>query len=137
LKGDWSDEVDEIEIGGAITHIRRFTVKARCLFSEQRRRSNKCREIATTVRDRIEKTLLDLSFTGVSTSDEYTSRAILSEEIAGEMLQAGGPGSYDYHIKVRFLFYYENRSISMTAAEKSYVGLAKQTAAGNSGHHRR
>ena len=102
LSGDWSDAVDEIEIGGAITHTRRFSVKARCLLDSTAEDLDHARAIAATVRDRMERTLLRLSFTGVGTADEYVSRNILAEEFEGEMLQAGGPGSYDYHIKLRF-----------------------------------
>jgi hypothetical protein len=102
LKGDWSDEVDEIEIGGAITRIRRFTCKARCLLANTAESLDAARSIASTIRDRIETTLLHLPFTGVTTPTEYCARGILSEELAGEMLQAGGPGSYDYYVKIRF-----------------------------------
>ena len=99
---DWSDEVDEIEIGGAVTQIRRFTLKARCLLVDTREDLDAARNIASTVRDRCEKTLLSLPFTNIVVDSEYVSRGILSEEFAGEMLQAGGPEAYDYHIKVRF-----------------------------------
>jgi hypothetical protein len=99
---DWSDEVEQIEIGGAVTHIRRFTLKARCLLVDTREDIDGARNIASTVRDRCEACLLSLQFTGLVSGSEYVSRGILSDEFSGEMLQAGGPEAYDYHIKVRF-----------------------------------
>ena len=102
LKGDWQDVIDEIEIGGAATYVRRFSIKARCLLVNSNEVLDAARTIASTLRERIEKTLLNLSFSGVSNADEYVSRNILSDEFAGEMLQAGGPDAYDYHIKIRF-----------------------------------
>jgi len=102
LAGDWSDEVDEIEIGSAITHVRRFSVKARCLLVNTAENSDAARSIASTVRERIETTLLHMSFTGVMNDSGYVSRDVLAEDFAGEMLQAGGPEAYDYQIKVRF-----------------------------------
>ncbi len=102
LKGDWADVVDEIEIGGTVTYKRRFSVKARCLLVNTAENLTQARSIASTVRERIEKTLLNLSFSGVSSSDEFVSGSILTDEFAGEMLQAGGPDAYDYQIKIRF-----------------------------------
>ncbi len=102
LKGTWYDEVDEIEIGGTSTWVRRFSVKARCLLVNTAENLDDARAIASTVRERIEDTLSTLPFTGVANASEYVSRGVLSEEMAGEMLQAGGPEAYDYHIKVRF-----------------------------------
>jgi hypothetical protein len=102
MTDDWSDEVEEIEIGGAVTHVRRFTLKARCLLVNTREDLNGARNIASTVRERCEGTLLSLPFTNVVSDKEYVARGILSEEFSGEMLQAGGPEAYDYHIKVRF-----------------------------------
>ncbi len=102
LKGEWVDEVDEIECGGASTWVRRFTVKARCLLVNSAESLDEARTIASTVRERIEDTLSRLPFTGVANASEYVSRGVLSDEMAGEMLQAGGPEAYDYQIKVRF-----------------------------------
>ncbi len=102
LKGEWVDEIDEIEIGGASTWVRRFTCKARCLLVNTAESLAEARAIASTVRERIEDTLSGMSFTGVANASEYVSRGVLSEEMAGEMLQAGGPEAYDYQIKVRF-----------------------------------
>ena len=99
---DWSDEVDDIEIGGAVTYVRRFTLKARCLLVNSREDLDAARNIASTVRERCERTILSLPFTGITSGNEYVSRGILAEDFAGEMLQAGGPEAYDYHIKIRF-----------------------------------
>jgi hypothetical protein len=98
----WDDEVDEIEIGGASTTVRRFTAKARCLLVNSTEDLAHARSIASTVRDRMEVCLLHLSFAGVETTDEMVTRNVISEEFRGEMLQSGGPDSYDYFIKVRF-----------------------------------
>jgi hypothetical protein len=102
MTDDWSDEIDEIEIGGAVTHLRRFTLKARCLLVNTGEDLDAARNIASTVRERCEITLATLSFTGVTSGTEYVSRGILAEDMVGEMLQAGGPSAYDYHIKIRF-----------------------------------
>jgi len=102
MTDDWSDEIDMIEIGGAVTHIRRFTLKARCLLVNTQEDLDAARSIASTVRGRCETTLLNLQFVGITSGDEYVSRGILSDEFTGEMLQAGGPEAYDYYIKVRF-----------------------------------
>jgi hypothetical protein len=102
MTDDWSDEIEEIEIGGAVTHIRRFTLKARCLLANTQEDLDAARLIASTVRERCETTLLNLQFVGIVSGNEYVSRGILSDEFSGEMLQAGGPSSYDYYIKVRF-----------------------------------
>jgi hypothetical protein len=99
----WMDEVEEIEIGGAVTWKRRFTTKARCLLDVTREDLDNARRIASTVRSRIEYTLLGISFSGIMENGEYVSRPVISEEMTNEMLQAGGPpDSYDFLIKVRF-----------------------------------
>lgn len=99
----WMDEIEEVEIGGATTWKRRFTAKARCLLDQTREELTDARRIASIVRARIEYTLLGISFSGISENGEYVSRPVISEELVGEMLQAGGPpDSYDFIIKVRF-----------------------------------
>lgn len=99
----WEDEVAEIECGGSITMKRRFTVKARCLLVDTAESLSDARRIAATVRSRIEAALINANFNGLSDeSGEFVSKGVLSEGIKGEMIQAGGPGSYDYHIKFRF-----------------------------------
>jgi len=102
MTDDWSDEIEEIEIGGAVTHIRRFVLKVRCLLVDTSETLDEARSIASTVRERCEQTLLNLQYTGIVSGNEYVSRGILSDEFSGEMLQAGGPDAYDYYIKVRF-----------------------------------
>jgi hypothetical protein len=102
LKSDWADEIYEVEIGNSITHYRRFSVKIRCLLVNGQEPLDQARSIASTVRERAEKALLNMSVSGIGNSDEYASRGILSDEFEGEMLQAGGPTAYDYHIKIRF-----------------------------------
>lgn len=104
MSSSWEDEVSELECGGAITWKRRFTVKARCLLVNTQEEATEAREIASTLRKRIEKALLSISFAGVQDADgEYVAKGIFSEALKGEMVQAGGPpDSYDYHIKVRF-----------------------------------
>jgi len=103
LKDDWSDEVVEIEIGGATTWRRTFTVKARCLLESTKEGLDDAREIASTVRSRLEHALYGISFSTVEYDDEYVARGIVSDALKGEMLQSGGPpDSYDYFIKFRF-----------------------------------
>jgi len=61
------------------------------------------RSIASTVRERIEQTLLTTSFTGVNSNGEFVSRGIFSDNLKGEQIQAGGPpDAFDFHIKIRF-----------------------------------
>lgn len=99
MSGAWQDEVLETEIGGIQTIARRGTVKARCIL--EGRDLTDARDIASTIRSRIEKTLRGISFVGISVNGETVTRRIY--ELNGEMLQAGGPPtSYDFHIKVRF-----------------------------------
>lgn len=99
----WDDQVEELEVGGAITWRRMFTVKARCLFDRTQEGLSDARKIASTVRSRIEKGLLTIRFNGLSTEDEYVSRGVFSDKIRGSMVQLGGPpDAYDYQIKVRF-----------------------------------
>jgi hypothetical protein len=103
LKGDWSDEVEEREIGGTLTYRRRFSVRGRCLLADTRESADQARSIASTVRERIETTLAGLSFADVASGSEYVSMPIFGESIDGEMLQSGGPpDAYDYHLKIRF-----------------------------------
>jgi len=101
-ENSWIDKVVETEIGGATTWSRRFCVKSRVLLDHTQEDLDDAREIASTVRGRIEHSLLRTSFSGISYDDEFVVRSIIGDALEGEMLQAGGPGSYDYHIKVRF-----------------------------------
>jgi hypothetical protein len=103
MTGEWVDEVAEVECGASITWKRRFCVKARCLLTQGQDLAT-ARSIASTVRSRIETTLLTASFSSVLDPDtgEFVSKRVLSDAIQGEMTQAGGPEAYDYHIKIRF-----------------------------------
>lgn len=99
----WDDQVEEIEIGGAVTWKRMFTIKARCLFDRTQEGLVEARGIASTVRSRIEKALLATRFNGLEADGEYVCRGAVSERIRGSMVQLGGPpDAYDYQIKVRF-----------------------------------
>lgn len=103
FEGKWQDDIDEYEIGGpaVATWNRRFTVKARLLLEQTREGEDEARELASTVRTRIEHLLPRISFSGISEDGEYVSEPIRT--VLGEMIGAGGPpDSYDFLIKVRF-----------------------------------
>lgn len=104
LTNEWTDTVAEIECGAAITWYRRFTVKGRVLLVNTGEELNIARQIASTLRDRIENSLLNMDFSGVADAEtgEYVGKSVLSPGLKGEMIQAGGPEAYDYHLKVRF-----------------------------------
>lgn len=102
ISSSWADEVYETEIGGAVTMKRRFTVRARCLLEQTAEDANQARTVASTLRSRIEHTLLGLGFTGVQTDNERVSMPVRPDGLTGEMYQGGGPDAYDFHIKVRF-----------------------------------
>jgi hypothetical protein len=59
-------------------------------------------EIAHAVKSRIEKALLQIDWAGVRSEAEFLSRPVVATTMRSEAVQGGGPGSYDYHIKVRF-----------------------------------
>jgi hypothetical protein len=100
---EWKDSVEDIECGGSITWNRRFTIKARCLLETTQEDLAAARRIASTVRSRIEKALLQTTFSGVHSEDEYVARGPFSQDIAGEMYQSGGPpDAYDFGLKIRF-----------------------------------
>lgn len=99
----WKDEVAETEIGGGVIWRRRFTVKARVLLENSREDLENTRRIASTVRSRLERALLQMRFAGVESDGEAVVLGPLSENMTGEMLQAGGPpDAYDFFLKVRF-----------------------------------
>ena len=99
----WSDEVYEVECGGAITWMRRFTVKGRLLLEDTGETLAEARQLAAEVRKKIEYTLLTLSFSGVVDSyGEYVSRGVTSEGLIGEMIQGGGPEAYEFRLKIYF-----------------------------------
>ena len=100
----WVDTVAEIECGAAITWYRRFTVKGRVLLVNTGESLDIARQIASMLRDRIENSLLNMSFGGIvdAQTGEFVGKSVLSPGLKGEMIQAGGPEAYDYHLKVRF-----------------------------------
>lgn len=107
MREEWSDMPEMVEIGnghGLVTWRRRFTVKIRCLFDISKESLDEARKTASIVRNRSEKILTELSFTGVVSDDgEYVSRGVPSAFLRGEMFQSGGPpDSYDFFIKFRF-----------------------------------
>jgi hypothetical protein len=103
LSSGWEDEISEVECGGSVTWKRRFTIKARCLLVLTSEDLAAARRIASTVRSRLEQAVLQTSFEGVCTDDEFVSKGPVADGVQAEMVQAGGPpDSYDYHIKIRF-----------------------------------
>jgi hypothetical protein len=99
----WEDEVEEVEIGGGLTWSRKFTVNARCLLEGTKEDLTQARNIASTVRSRIERTLLRTRFSGLSDGVETVVRGVFSESLHGETRQFGGPpDAYDFQIKIRF-----------------------------------
>src|SRR5512146_931612 len=82
----WKDEIEEIEIGGGITWRRRFTVKVRVLLESTREDLENARRIASTVRSRVERSLMRMSFNGVESEGEYVSLGPFSDELVSEML---------------------------------------------------
>jgi hypothetical protein len=103
MKDSWNDEIVEMEIGGAVTQKRAFTVMARCLFANTREELDLARQYASSVRQRIEETLTAISFAGLFSGTEYVSRGVSAYDMKSEMLQSGGPpDTYDYHMKIRF-----------------------------------
>jgi hypothetical protein len=99
----WEDQVLEVEIGGCMIWERRFTIKARCLLERTREEATQARRIASTVRSRIEKTLLKANFGSVHSEDETVIRGAFSADLNSETIQSGGPpDAFDYLIKIRF-----------------------------------
>ena len=104
LTSDWSDKIVVIESNQVITWRRAFTVKVRCLLVKTKETKAEARAIASTVRSRLEDTILGLGFTSIAgDNNETVSRKAMARTFKSEMLQAGGPpNSFDYHVKVRF-----------------------------------
>lgn len=98
----WNDEVYDVEVGNITTWRRRFTIRGRVLLENTGETVDQARQIVSTLRHRIERCLLGLTFTGVSVDGEYVSMPVLPKSMAGEIYQSGGPGAYDFHVKVRF-----------------------------------
>lgn len=101
LKRKWNDEIYDVEIGGTVIWRRRFCVKVRFLFENTKEGLMDARDIVSTVRSRLENSLMRISFSGVNTEWEFVSRGIVSPQL-GEALQSGGPpDSYDFFAKYR------------------------------------
>jgi len=99
----WQDKIEEIEIGGSITWKRRFTVKVRVLLEGTREDLENARRIASTVRSRVEKSLMCMRFADVGSAGEMVVMGPFSDDLLSEMVQAGGPpDAYDFFIKVKF-----------------------------------
>ena len=100
--GAWEDEVAELEIGGSVIWNRRYTVKGRALMTRTKENIDEARLIASTLKDRLTRTLINIDFAGIQDDEEFVSRGVLSRSIQAEAIQGGGPQAYDYYIKVRF-----------------------------------
>ena len=102
----WQDEPISVEIGSGhaiTTWSRKFSVKARALLEGSREDLETGRQIASTLRSRIEKCLSAIDFSDVMTDDEEVTYGIVSFARRGETLQSGGPpDAYDFHIKFKF-----------------------------------
>lgn len=99
----WQDKIEEIEIGGGITWRRRFTVKVRVLLEGTREDLENARRIASTVRSRVEKSIMQMRFADVGSDGEMVTMGPFSDDLLSEMVQAGGPpDAYDFFIKVKF-----------------------------------
>jgi len=105
MTGSWEDEKVEVEDGGDLAGVfwaRRFTVKARVLLVSTGESLEDARRIAQLVKKRIEQALLTIDWDGVSDGDERISLPAEAGQMKSEAVQAGGPESYDYFVKVRF-----------------------------------
>ena len=74
----WDDTIYETEIGGGIMWKRRFTVKCRCLFTNTKEDAATSRSIATTLKQRIEQTILGTNFGGISAMEPGFQWALLA-----------------------------------------------------------
>jgi hypothetical protein len=105
---DWCDkpassEYGGLEIGGGITWLRRFTLKADCLFELSREDLDTARRIAGALKVKIEDILLKMSFSGIAVDDEYVSRGVIGYGLQSTMRQGGGPpDAYQFKLKMRF-----------------------------------
>lgn len=103
LSSSWNDEIIEMEIGAGSpvpTWARRFSVRARCLLEQTAETLDEAQAVASTVRKRIEDTLMHTRYTDVTEDGEYVCRPAYT--LQGETIQSGGPDAYDFLIKVRF-----------------------------------
>lgn len=104
IKGEWADQVDEVEMGGmGAIWVRRYTVKIRCLLTATKEDLANARRIASTVKARTERALLRTEWSGVEDDYETVARPVVAESMRSELLQSGGPpDAYDFMIKIRF-----------------------------------
>lgn len=105
---EWCDkpapeEYGGIEIGGGMTWLRRFTIKADCLFELSREDLTTARRIAGALKTRLEDILLTTSFSGIQVGGEYVSRGAIGYGIFSTLRQGGGPpDAYQFKLKIRF-----------------------------------
>ena len=98
-----TEEYGGIEIGGGVTWLRRFTLKAQFLFELTQEDLDTSRRIAGATKNRLEDILLSVSFSSVAVSNEYVSRGIAGFGIQSTMRQGGGPpDAYQFKLKIRF-----------------------------------
>lgn len=98
----WEDTVEEVEIGGATTWSRKFTVTASIILVDSAEALSTAQEIASKVQGRIEKALRTADW-DIASDDEYVSRGAVSERVSSDLLQSGGPpDAYIFYLKVRF-----------------------------------
>lgn len=98
-----SEEYGGLEIGGGITWRRRFTVKADCYFERTRETLADARKITGALKSKLEATLLEMSFSGVSVGSESVSRGPVGYEFRSTVRQGGGPpDAFQFKIKIRF-----------------------------------
>jgi len=97
------DQIVEVECGGACTWSRKFTLRVRLLFDRTRETLDECREITSTVKERIEIALLKENFVGIASGNEYVSRGPLAGNMRIKTHQGGGPpDSFDFRITITF-----------------------------------
>lgn len=105
--GEWEDEIIEFEIPRTAYWARRFAVSLRCLLVDTGEPLNEASRIASTLKARIEETLLLLDWTGVVSGTERAI-GVLEGQIYSLTAQSGGPGEYDWSGK--FLFEVQTRN---------------------------
>jgi len=100
----WDDTIYEEEVGGVLTWSRKYTIKARCLFTDGQEAENEAlaRTLAATAKHRIEKAVLKIDYGEISSDSEYVCRSASSTSLRSAFVQSGGPGAFDFYIKVRF-----------------------------------
>ncbi len=100
----WDDTIFEEEVGSVLTWSRKYTVKARCLFTTGAEADDEAiaRGIAATIKQRLEKAILKINYGGISSDTEFVCRSASSSSLRSSFVQSGGPGAYDFYIKVRF-----------------------------------